>query len=61
MSDRDRFRGTGASSLDVGGGRDFVAGLGVVIVGRDDVEDSGVCDGDGDGRSRLVELTEAMD
>ena len=61
MSDRDRFRGTGASSLDVGGGRDFVAGLEVVVVGRDDVDDSGVCGGDGEGRARLVELTEAMD
>jgi len=46
MSDRDRFRGATLSSLDVGGGRDFAGGLEVVVVvGRDDVEDSGVCEG----------------
>ena len=60
MSERDRFRGAGLSSLDVGGGRDFAADLEVVAAGRDDVEDSGVCDGEGDGRARLAELTEAM-
>lgn len=61
MPDRDRFRGVGASSLDVGGGRDFAAGFEEVVVGRDDVEDSGVCDGEGDGKAWLVELTEVMD
>jgi hypothetical protein len=60
MADLDRFRGVGASSL-VGGRRDFVAGLEVVVVGRGDMGDSGVCDGEGDGRAWLVELTEAMD
>jgi len=57
MSDRDRFRGMSSSSLDVGGGRDFAGGLEVVVVvGRDDVEDSGVSEGEGDGRVRLAAM-----
>jgi hypothetical protein len=41
----------------------LVAGLEVVVVERDDVEDSdsGVCDGEGNGRAWFVELMEAMD
>jgi len=60
MSDRDRFRGAPRSSLDVGAGRDFAAGLEVVVDGRDDVEDAGVPEGDGEGRARSEELTVAI-
>jgi hypothetical protein len=57
MPDRDRFLGASPSSLDVGGGRDFAGGLEVVVViGRDDEEDSGVWDGEGDGRGLLVAM-----
>ena len=57
MFDRDRFRGVTSSSLDVGGGRDFAGGFEVVVVvGRDDVEDSGVSEGEGEGRVRLAAM-----
>jgi len=46
--------------LDVGAGRDFAAGLEKVVGGSDDVEDSGVCDGEGDGRARSVVLMVAI-
>jgi hypothetical protein len=46
--------------LDVGAGRDFAAGLEVVVDGRDGMEASEECDGDGDGRARSEVSTVAM-
>jgi hypothetical protein len=61
MPVRDRFRGAAPSWLDVGAGRDFAAGLEVVVDGRDGMESSEECDGDGDGRARSEVSTVAMD
>jgi hypothetical protein len=60
MLDRARFRGGGKSSSDVGAGRDFAVRLGVVSVERDDVEDTGVLDGDEESRLGEEESTIAM-
>jgi len=60
MSDRDRFRGAEPSWLDVGAGRDFAAGLEVVVDERDGMGASEECDGDGDGRVKSEELAVAM-
>lgn len=45
--------------MDVGAGRDFAAGLEVVVDERDGEGDER--DGDGDGRARSEELKEAID
>ena len=55
---RDRFRGAGLSSLDVGAGRDLAGGLEVVDEGGDDGEDSDGWHGCEDGRARLGALME---
>jgi hypothetical protein len=47
--------------LYVGAGRDFAAGLEVVVDERDGEGDPEERDGDGDGRARSEELTGAID